>query len=87
MHLSAEEISRARERLLVDGFCVVDGGLTPGRIEAWQEWSDQWLGSMKQEKVPRCRGRMTKFLAKSDNWSLDNNLRNLTDQCNRTICV
>ena len=34
---------RAREQLLEDGFCIVDGELPDGAIEQLQEWSDQWL--------------------------------------------
>ena len=56
MHLSADVVKAAREQLLTDGFCVVDGGLSEGRIDVWREWSDRWLGSMTHPDRWRYQG-------------------------------
>ena len=38
----------AREALLEDGFCIVDGRLPPGKIDFLSNWSDEWLASMNK---------------------------------------
>ena len=39
----SEEMRRARQQLLEDGFCLVDGGLPDDSLERLREWSNDWL--------------------------------------------
>ena len=41
------KISHARQQLLDDGYCLIDGGLPEGMIERLGEWSDDWLERTK----------------------------------------
>ena len=37
------ELTQARQQLLKDGFCLVDGLLPDGSMERLRHWSDEWL--------------------------------------------
>ena len=37
------ELKQARQQLLEDGFCLVDGCLPDGSMERLRDWSDNWL--------------------------------------------
>ncbi len=39
----SDQLPRARQQLLRDGYCLVDGLLPVGSIERLREWSDGWL--------------------------------------------
>ncbi len=39
----SDQLQRARQQLLKDGYCLVDGLLPVGSIERLREWSDDWL--------------------------------------------
>ena len=39
----SDQLQRARQQLLRDGYCLVDGLLPVGSIERLREWSDDWL--------------------------------------------
>ena len=39
----SNEMRQAREQLLKDGYCLVDGWLPDGSVERLREWSDEWL--------------------------------------------
>lgn len=39
----SREIERARQQLLTDGYCLIDGTLPAGKIEELRDWSDKWL--------------------------------------------
>ena len=43
MTLDQRQISAAREQLLEDGYCVVDGLLPAGALERLRRWSDDWI--------------------------------------------
>ncbi len=39
----SSELTQARQQLLKDGFCLVDGLLPDGSMERLRHWSDEWL--------------------------------------------
>lgn len=41
--LITSELTQARQQLLKDGFCLVDGLLPDGSMERLRRWSDEWL--------------------------------------------
>ena len=43
MTLDQRQIAAAREQLLEDGYCVVDGLLPDGALERLRRWSDDWI--------------------------------------------
>ena len=43
MRSSVNMLNRARDQLIEDGYCVVDGQLPDGKIQELSEWSDRWL--------------------------------------------
>ena len=43
LHPISDELQRARQQLLTDGFCLVDGELPDGSVERLRAWSDAWL--------------------------------------------
>lgn len=43
LHPISDELQRARQQLLTDGFCLVDGELPDGSVERLRVWSDAWL--------------------------------------------
>ena len=40
---SSYELQQARQQLLKDGYCLVDGALPTGSVQRLREWSDEWL--------------------------------------------
>ena len=47
MPLDNRTIENAREQLLTDGYCLVDGLLPAGRLAQLREWADVWLNATK----------------------------------------
>lgn len=43
MPLDPETLAAAREQLLEDGYCVVDGQLPAGALDRLRRWSDDWI--------------------------------------------
>lgn len=43
MPLDHRTTAAAREQLLEDGYCVVDGRLPDGALERLRRWSDDWI--------------------------------------------
>ena len=41
--LHSEELKQARQQLLKDGYCLVDGLLPDGTVQRLRQWSDEWL--------------------------------------------
>jgi hypothetical protein len=48
--------THAREQLLTDGYCIVDGELPDGTIEALRSWSNDWLTRTKHSPKWRYQG-------------------------------
>ena len=46
-------LAAAREKLLEDGYCVVDGQLPDGALERLRRWSDDWIA--RTEHPPQWR--------------------------------
>ena len=46
----------AREVLLDDGYCIVDGGLPHGRLGELRDWSDEWLVGTKHSSKWKYQG-------------------------------
>ncbi len=43
MQLDDQEVQRARQQLLDDGYCLVNGCMPDGAIDRLRRWSDAWL--------------------------------------------
>ncbi|MEM7019097.1 MAG: phytanoyl-CoA dioxygenase family protein [Pseudomonadota bacterium] len=56
MLLNEQELKTARQQLLEDGFCIVDGHLPEGTIDMLRSWSDDWLQKVKHSKRWKYQG-------------------------------
>ena len=50
------EVRRAREQLVEDGYCLIDGHLPDGTIEYFRKWSDDWLKRTKHSPKWKYQG-------------------------------
>lgn len=55
------ELQQARQQLLSDGFCLVDGGLPNGSVERLRAWSDDWLNRSKHPPQWKYQGSDVKI--------------------------
>ena len=51
-----EAFDTAYEQLIDQGYCVVDGGLPAGKLDALRSWSDNWLANTKYSAKWRYQG-------------------------------
>jgi hypothetical protein len=56
MQLDTHAIETARQQLVRDGFCIVDGMLPEGYLAHLRNWSDEWLGNTKHSAKWKYQG-------------------------------
>ncbi len=57
----SDQLQRARQQLLKDGYCLVDGLLPVGSIERLREWSDDWLARTEHPSQWKYQGSDVKI--------------------------
>lgn len=62
--LDVNEIQRAREQLLEDGYCLIDGHLPDGALEKLRTWSDDWLARTEHPPHWKYQGSDVKISGK-----------------------